>query len=72
MTRLSATLRREPDWWIKLRDKGIVAKWRAEALEQADQMRESHVEYVLQELEGYANLRDVETGVEVRDTVTLK
>ena len=72
MTRLSATPRRMPDWWIKLRDKGIVAKWRAEALEQADQMRESHVQYVLQELEGYANLRDVETGVEVRDTVTLK
>jgi len=65
MTRLSAAIRRKPDWWIKFRDKDILAKWRAEALAQAEKMRESHVDYVLQELDGYANLRDEETGAEV-------
>ncbi|KAF8601419.1 hypothetical protein BDV93DRAFT_475553 [Ceratobasidium sp. AG-I] len=65
MTRLSAALRRKPDWWIKFRSKDILAKWRAEALAQAQQMRDSHVKYVLQELDGYANLRDEETGAEV-------
>ncbi|KAF8601401.1 hypothetical protein BDV93DRAFT_608140 [Ceratobasidium sp. AG-I] len=65
MIRLSAALRRKSDWWIKFRDKDILAKWRAEALAQTEQMRESHVDYVLQELGGYANLRDEETGAEV-------
>ncbi|KAF8601420.1 hypothetical protein BDV93DRAFT_475556 [Ceratobasidium sp. AG-I] len=65
MTRLSAALRHKPDWWIKFRDQDILAKWRAEALAQAEKMRESHIDYVLQELDGYANLRDEETGAEV-------
>lgn len=65
MTRLSAAIRRKPDWWIKFRDNTILAKWRAEALEQAEQMRESHIDYVLHELDGYAKLRDEETGIEV-------
>ncbi|KAF8601415.1 hypothetical protein BDV93DRAFT_495817 [Ceratobasidium sp. AG-I] len=65
MIRLSAALRRKPDWWIKFRDRDILAKWRAEALAQAEKMKESHVDYVLQELDGYANLRDEDTGAEV-------
>ena len=69
MTTLSATLRSKPDWWIKCRDQDILAKWRAEALAQAERMRESHVDYVLHELDGYANLRDEATGAEVRNGV---
>jgi hypothetical protein len=65
MTRLSAELRRKPLWWTKFRDGEILAKWRAEALAQAEQMDESHVDYVLKELDGYANLRDEESGAEV-------
>lgn len=66
MIRLSAGLRRQPFWWTKFRDPQIVAEWRAEALAQAEHMDESHVNYVLEELDGYANLRDEVTGAEVR------
>ncbi|KAF8601416.1 hypothetical protein BDV93DRAFT_545903, partial [Ceratobasidium sp. AG-I] len=65
MTRLSAALRCKPDWWVKCRDQGILAKWRVEALAQAEKMKESHIDYVLKELDGYANLRDGGTGAEV-------
>ncbi|KAG8741164.1 hypothetical protein FRC11_014943, partial [Ceratobasidium sp. 423] len=65
MTRLSAELRRKPSWWSKCRDETILSKWRAEALAQAELMDESHVDYVLKELDGYANLRDEASGAEV-------
>ncbi|KAG8724297.1 hypothetical protein FRC09_020358 [Ceratobasidium sp. 395] len=65
MTRLSAALRLKPFWYTKFRDQDILAKWRAEALEQAEHMKESHVDYVLKELDGYAKLRDEDTGAEV-------
>ncbi|KAG9123924.1 hypothetical protein FRC07_013481 [Ceratobasidium sp. 392] len=65
MTRLSAALRSKPLWYNKCRDQDILTKWRTEALEQAKLMKESHVDYVLKELNGYANMRDEETGVEV-------
>ncbi|KAG9100700.1 hypothetical protein FRC07_010390, partial [Ceratobasidium sp. 392] len=65
MTRLSATLRSKHLWYAKCRDQDILARWRTEALEQAKLMKESHVDYVLRELDGYANMRDEETGVEV-------
>jgi hypothetical protein len=68
MIRLSAALRSKPSWWTKFRDDTILAKWRAEALEQAELMKEPHVDYVLKELDGYANLRDEKTGSEVRKT----
>ncbi|KAG8737182.1 hypothetical protein FRC12_017243, partial [Ceratobasidium sp. 428] len=45
MTRLSAALRLKPFWYTKFRDQDILAKWRAEALEQAEHMKESHVDY---------------------------
>lgn len=66
MIRLSAALRAKPNWWIKFRDDKILAKWRAEALEQTKLMKESHIDYVLAELDGYAKLRDENTGAEVR------
>ncbi|KAG9081873.1 hypothetical protein FRC07_014390, partial [Ceratobasidium sp. 392] len=65
MTRLSAALREKPSWWTIFRDDQISAKWRAEALQQAQLMKLSHVNYVLKELDGYANLRDELTGAEV-------
>ncbi|KAL5632858.1 hypothetical protein ACGC1H_005717 [Rhizoctonia solani] len=65
MTRLSAELRRKPSWWTKYRDETILSKWREEALVQATHMDESHIDYVLKELDGYANLRDEASGAEV-------
>ncbi|KAF8593630.1 hypothetical protein BDV93DRAFT_584336, partial [Ceratobasidium sp. AG-I] len=55
----------KPSWWTKSRDENILAKWRVEALEQAALMKESHVDYVLKELDRYAKLRDESTGIEV-------
>ncbi|CEL56861.1 hypothetical protein RSOLAG1IB_08139 [Rhizoctonia solani AG-1 IB] len=65
MTRLSAELRRKPSWWIKYRDPSIISKWKEEALAQAELMNGSHIDYVLKELDGYANLRDEASGAEV-------
>ncbi|QRV92052.1 hypothetical protein RhiJN_20070 [Ceratobasidium sp. AG-Ba] len=65
MTRFSAALREKPSWWIKFRDETILDRWRSEALEQAQLMRLSHIDYVLKELDGYAMLRDNESGAEV-------
>ncbi|KAG8740256.1 hypothetical protein FRC10_004556 [Ceratobasidium sp. 414] len=65
MISLSAALRSKTSWWIKFRDQNILGKWRAEALEKAEHMKESHVDYVLKELDGYAKLRNEDTGAEV-------
>ncbi|QRW06156.1 hypothetical protein RhiLY_05155 [Ceratobasidium sp. AG-Ba] len=65
MTRFSAALREKPSWWIKFRDETILDRWRSEALEQAQLMKLSHIDYVLKELDGYAMLRDNESGAEV-------
>ncbi|QRW19907.1 hypothetical protein RhiXN_08882 [Rhizoctonia solani] len=65
MTRLSAELCCKTSWWSKCRDESILAKWKEEALAQAKLMKEPHVEYVLKELDGYANLRDEASGAEV-------
>ncbi|KDN35321.1 hypothetical protein RSAG8_11655, partial [Rhizoctonia solani AG-8 WAC10335] len=65
MTRLSAELRRKSSWWTKCRHDTILSKWREEALVQAQHMDESHINYVLNELDGYANLRDETSGAEV-------
>ncbi|CAE6521604.1 unnamed protein product [Rhizoctonia solani] len=65
MTRLSAELRRKPSWWTKCRDESILSKWREEALAQVKHMNETHIDYVLKELDGYANLRDEASGAEV-------
>lgn len=34
MIKLSASIRAKPEWWIKYKDAGIRARWKAEALEQ--------------------------------------
>ncbi|CEL52829.1 hypothetical protein RSOLAG1IB_11174 [Rhizoctonia solani AG-1 IB] len=65
MTRLPAEIRRKPSWWTKYRDTSILAKWRAEAISQVNLMDESRFNYVLEEPEGYANLRDEVSSAEV-------
>ncbi|KIY66110.1 hypothetical protein CYLTODRAFT_399294 [Cylindrobasidium torrendii FP15055 ss-10] len=72
MCALSTTLREKERWWEKVKDKDIRAKWRAEALEQGQDkanpkwsLTEGMVDYVLDELDGYAKLRDEATGIEL-------
>lgn len=33
MSALSSTIREKPEWWVKMKDPEITAKWRAEVLE---------------------------------------
>jgi len=69
MCRLSAILRNKPQWWFKLKDEAIVAKWRQEAMDQA--LDEKQVNYIFAELEDYAQMRDEESGAEVKNNVYL-
>ncbi|KAK7028342.1 hypothetical protein R3P38DRAFT_3189817 [Favolaschia claudopus] len=68
MCELSWTLRSKPDWQRKAADPEIRSKWRKEALEQQEgeeqALTEKMVDYVLVELEGYANIADSERGIE--------
>ncbi|MDI3406894.1 DUF4246 domain-containing protein [Streptomyces cavernicola] len=63
MIRCSAAIRSKPDWFAKMRDPEIVARWTREAAEQG--MTEAQIRYVLAELAHYAELRDGRTGIEV-------
>ncbi|KAF9779870.1 hypothetical protein BJ322DRAFT_1129730 [Thelephora terrestris] len=73
MCALSNRLREKPNWWEKMEDESIVEKWREEALQQAGddanpewKLTPGMVNYVLEELQGYADLRESETGIEAR------
>ncbi|KRD06180.1 MULTISPECIES: DUF4246 domain-containing protein [unclassified Streptomyces] len=59
----SSLIRAKPDWFDKMNDAGIVARWTQEAVAQG--LTEAQVDYVLAELRHYAALRDGRTGVEV-------
>ncbi|WP_225729906.1 MULTISPECIES: DUF4246 domain-containing protein [unclassified Nocardia] len=63
MMRLSAEIRAKPQWFVKMNDPEIVAKWTREAAEQG--LTEAQIRYVLAELAYYAELRDAGTGIEV-------
>ncbi len=70
MCELSATIRDKPNWWEKCKDPAIRAKWKEEAATQTGSyecrpLHEDEIDYVLDELQGYAAVRDPETGVEV-------
>ncbi|KAF9014470.1 hypothetical protein BDZ89DRAFT_995158 [Hymenopellis radicata] len=73
MCALSAAIRDKPDWQKKMKNLEILAKWREEALEQhpdeedleAWKLTVEMIDYVLQELEGYARIRDAENGIEI-------
>ncbi|KAK0444497.1 hypothetical protein EV421DRAFT_1801323 [Armillaria borealis] len=69
MCELSATIRDKPNWWEKYKDPAIRAKWKEEAATQTGSyecrlLQEDEINYVLDELEGYAAVRDPETGIE--------
>ncbi|MFJ7296576.1 DUF4246 domain-containing protein [Streptomyces collinus] len=63
MMQCSAHIRAKPEWFDKMNDAGIVARWTREAIAQG--LTEAQVRYVLDELAHYAALRDGRTGVEV-------
>ncbi|MFF1544357.1 DUF4246 domain-containing protein [Streptomyces sp. NPDC058291] len=63
MMQCSSLIRAKPEWFDKMNDAGIVAKWTQEAAAQG--LTEAQIRYVLAELRYYAALRDERTGVEV-------
>lgn len=63
MMRCSARIREKPQWFDKMNDAEIAARWTQEALAQG--LTEAQIRYVLAELAHYAALRDGRTGVEV-------
>lgn len=63
MIQCSAHIRAKPEWFDKMNDAGVVARWTQEAIAQG--LTEAQVRYVLAELAHYAALRDGSNGVEV-------
>ncbi|WP_326798269.1 DUF4246 domain-containing protein [Streptomyces sp. NBC_01808] len=63
MMQCSAHIRAKPEWFDKMNDAGVVARWTQEAISQG--LTGAQVRYVLDELAHYAALRDGSTGVEV-------
>ncbi|KAG9021160.1 hypothetical protein FS837_007521, partial [Tulasnella sp. UAMH 9824] len=67
MIELSYALRSKPSWWTKIKDPDIRSKWREEASEQTirgDKLGEDEIDWVLDELEDYATMRDDATGIQ--------
>ncbi|KAF7300076.1 hypothetical protein MKEN_01330700 [Mycena kentingensis (nom. inval.)] len=70
MCRLSATIRQKPRWWEKIRDSTLREKWIKEAEKQQkdlwswETLSDNMLNYVMSELETYAELRDAETGIQ--------
>ncbi|KAG8931787.1 hypothetical protein FRC01_000816, partial [Tulasnella sp. 417] len=67
MIELSYALRSEPSWWIKIKDPAIRSSWKAEALEReirGGKLKEAEIEWVLDEIEDYARMRDEATGIQ--------
>ncbi|KAG8929344.1 hypothetical protein FRC01_004461 [Tulasnella sp. 417] len=67
MIELSYALRSKPLWWANIKEPGIRSQWKAEALERAirgDKLKEAEIEWVLDELEDYAKMRDKATGIQ--------
>ncbi|WP_372460251.1 DUF4246 domain-containing protein [Nocardia coffeae] len=63
MMQLSAQIRSKPQWFVKMNDGDIRARWAREAAEQG--LTEAQIRYVLAELAYYAEPRDERTGIEV-------
>ncbi|MFD8820894.1 DUF4246 domain-containing protein [Streptomyces sp. NPDC059605] len=62
MMQCSAHIRAKSEWFEKMNDAEIVAKWTKEATDQG--LTEAQIRYVLAELAYYAGLRDERTGIE--------
>lgn len=74
MIELSYALRSKPSWWTKINDPDIRSKWEEEASEQTirgDKLGEDEINWVLDELEDYATMRDDATGIQVSSTSYL-
>ncbi|KAK0481479.1 hypothetical protein IW261DRAFT_1470891 [Armillaria novae-zelandiae] len=77
MSRLSATIRRQKDWWLFYHEKKFKHHWIHEACDRVWEiplpcgedtkvkLSQGQAEYVLQELEGYASLRDQANSCQV-------
>ncbi|KAJ7863870.1 hypothetical protein B0H13DRAFT_2070038 [Mycena leptocephala] len=69
MYELSWALRIKPDWQRKAKDPLIQRKWREEAIDEIDsykqdQLTKKMIDYVLDELDGYAKIADNDRGIE--------
>ncbi|KAF9789748.1 hypothetical protein BJ322DRAFT_1203235 [Thelephora terrestris] len=70
MCALSNAIREKPNWWEQIKDRSLVKKWMREAVDQQKneyrirQLTLKMVNYVFQELHGYASIRDPNTGIE--------
>ncbi|KAG8941052.1 hypothetical protein FRC04_004800 [Tulasnella sp. 424] len=67
MIELSYALRCKNSWWTKITDPNIRSKWAEEASEQTirgAKLNEDEIEWVLDELEDYATMRDEATGIQ--------
>ncbi|KAG9024291.1 hypothetical protein FS837_005421 [Tulasnella sp. UAMH 9824] len=67
MIELSYVLRSKPSWWTKIKDPAVRSQWKAEALEyqiRGGKLKEAEIEWVLDELEDYAKMRDEATGIQ--------
>lgn len=72
MIELSYALRCQPFWWTRFGDPIIRAQWREEALRRqirCGKLSAAEVDWVLDELEDFAKMRDGETGVQVCDGI---
>ncbi|KAJ6524407.1 hypothetical protein DFH09DRAFT_1046778 [Mycena vulgaris] len=71
MYELSWALRIKRDWQRKAKDPTIRRKWRAEAMKDEmdsyvpDKLSKKMIDYVLDELDGYAKIADNERGIEM-------
>ncbi|KAG9042774.1 hypothetical protein FS837_010393 [Tulasnella sp. UAMH 9824] len=67
MIDLSYALRSKPSWWAKYNDPTIRTKWKEEALRheiRGGKLSEAEVDWVLDELEDLAKMRDDATGIQ--------
>ncbi|KAF9152920.1 hypothetical protein BG015_004459 [Linnemannia schmuckeri] len=73
----SNTIREKPDWWTKLKNSDIVTKWRAELLEASAgrelrfRLTDKQIDYLLQELQWYADRRQEQVDLKGEGEVTI-
>ncbi|KAG9048184.1 hypothetical protein FS837_000530 [Tulasnella sp. UAMH 9824] len=67
MIELSYLLRGKPLWWTKIKDPAIRSQWKTEALARKIRgavLRDAEIEYVLDELEDYALMKNESNGIQ--------
>ena len=63
-----ASIREKPQWWIKVNDPAITAKWVAEAKAQSDAFNDKNLAYMIDELKWQASQRDIDGPIQVSVT----